>query len=53
VAIHVALPAAAPLSPPHVKIITDDELLDYFKGHAVALVGPPEHRRLLLLDEAH
>jgi hypothetical protein len=49
VAIHVALPTPAPPSP-HVKIITDDELLDYFSGHAVALVGPPEHRRLLLLD---
>jgi hypothetical protein len=47
-----AVPAAqtAAASTSGIKILTDDELLDQFPGRAVALIGGPEHRRLVFLD---
>src|SRR5207244_3470686 len=34
-----------------VRILSDAELLDLFKGRPVALVGPPGKQTLLFLDE--
>jgi len=34
-----------------IRIVSDEELLDIFKGRPVALVGQPGHQQLLLLDE--
>ncbi|HTD66805.1 MAG TPA: hypothetical protein VK846_09790 [Candidatus Limnocylindria bacterium] len=35
-----------------IRVLSDEELLDYFKGRPVALLGKPGHQRLILLDEA-
>jgi hypothetical protein len=35
-----------------IRVLDDDELLALFKGRPVALVGPADRQRLLLLDEA-
>jgi hypothetical protein len=34
-----------------IRVLSDEELLDMFKGRPVALVGQPGHQRLVLLDE--
>lgn len=34
-----------------IRILSDEELLDVFKGRPVALVGQPGDQRLVLLDE--
>src|SRR5688572_2884715 len=34
-----------------IRLIGDDQLLALFQGRPVALIGPPDNRRLLLLDE--
>lgn len=35
-----------------IRVLTDDELLAFFKDRPVALMGRPGHQRLVLLDEA-
>ncbi len=34
-----------------IRILNDEELLEMFKGRPVALMGPPEDRRFVVLDE--
>ena len=34
-----------------IRVINDDELLAMFPGRPVALVGPPQNRQFVLLDE--
>jgi|ERR1043166_3297953 hypothetical protein len=34
-----------------IRVISDEELLDLFKGRPVALAGKPGEQRLILLDE--
>lgn len=34
-----------------VHFLTDEELLDRFPNRAVALIGPPEHERLVFLED--
>ncbi|HMJ90851.1 MAG TPA: hypothetical protein VK530_13605 [Candidatus Acidoferrum sp.] len=36
----------------NIRVLTDDQLLDMFKGRPVALIGPPGNQRLLLFDES-
>jgi hypothetical protein len=35
----------------NIRVLTDEQLLDMFKGRPVALVGPPGNQRLILFDE--
>ena len=35
-----------------IRVLSDEELLAFFDGQPVALVGPPGHQQLLLFDEA-
>lgn len=34
-----------------IRVLTDEELLAFFKGRPVGLVGPPENQRLVLFDQ--
>ena len=34
-----------------IHVLTDEQLLDLFKGRPVALIGPPGNQQLLLLDQ--
>ena len=34
-----------------IRVLSDDELLAFFKGRPVGLVGPPENQRLVLFDQ--
>jgi hypothetical protein len=34
-----------------IRVLTDDELLDFFKGRPVALIGPPGDQRLIVFGE--
>jgi hypothetical protein len=36
-----------------IRVLSDDELLAFFKGRPVALVGQPGNQRLVLFDEVH
>lgn len=44
-------PAVKTIEGTSIRILSDEELLDFFKGRPVALVGSPGHQRLLLFDE--
>jgi hypothetical protein len=35
----------------HIRVVNDAELLAFFEGRPVALVGPSHHQQLVLLDE--
>jgi hypothetical protein len=35
-----------------IHVLTDEQLLDLFKGRPVALIGPPGNQHLLLLDQS-
>ena len=35
-----------------IHVLTDEQLLDMFKGRPVALIGPPGNQHLLLLDQS-
>jgi hypothetical protein len=34
-----------------IRVLSDEELLAFFKGRPVGLVGPPENQRLVLFDQ--
>src|SRR5689334_17041378 len=36
----------------NIRVLTDEQLLDLFKGRPVALIGPPGNQQLLLLDQS-
>ncbi|MBI5386433.1 MAG: hypothetical protein HZA90_17315 [Verrucomicrobia bacterium] len=44
-------PATTTHAPSAVRFISDDELLALFSGRPLALIGPPERRTLLFLDQ--
>lgn len=44
-------PAVKTIAGTPIRVLSDEELLDLFKGHPVALAGKPGHQRLLFLDE--
>jgi hypothetical protein len=47
-----ALVATQPASAaPHIKMLTDDELLALFPNQQVALIGSPGHQQLMVFDE--
>jgi hypothetical protein len=50
-AINSAAQAPQVIEGTSVRILSDTELLDLFKGRPVALVGPPGKQTLLLFDE--
>ena len=35
-----------------IRVLSDEELLAFFKGRPVGLVGPPENQRLVFFDQA-
>ena len=51
VAMHAPAEAPQVIEGTSVRILSDTELLDLFKGRPVALVGPPGKQTLLLFDE--
>jgi hypothetical protein len=36
-----------------IRVLTDQELLDLFQGHPVALVGTPGKQKLIIFDAVH
>ena len=50
-AVPVPDPLPASNAPGQVRIISEEELLDYFPDRVVALVGPAGNRRLVFLDD--
>ena len=36
----------------NIRVLSDEELLAFFKGRPVGLVGPPENQRLVLFGDA-
>ena len=51
--LHVADPLGSPRTIPgtDIRILSDEDLFALLKGRPIALVGPPGHQRLILLDE--
>ena len=47
-----AQPAIATVPGTNIRIISDEELLAMFPDRPVALIGPPEDRQFVFLDEA-
>ncbi|MDB6025892.1 MAG: hypothetical protein JWM68_2115 [Verrucomicrobiales bacterium] len=35
----------------HIRVLSDEELVAMFPDRPIALIGPPEHRQLIFLDE--
>jgi hypothetical protein len=47
-----ALASTSPTVPgTTIRILSDEQLLGMFPGRPVALMGPPDHRQLVFLDE--
>ena len=43
--------AARKIPGTEIRVLTDDQLLEFFKGRPVALVGPPGDQHLIVFDE--
>jgi hypothetical protein len=46
-----AQPAVQTVPGTNIRLVSDEELLAMFPGRPVALVGPPEDRKFVFLDE--